>query len=566
MHHLICHSKHFLQVFCSLVFLLITSSVFAQTRINHLISHIHVQPDASFRITDTLMLSSSTQSTAAPLVRNFPIYQSTQNNLHQRLHYKILSVQQQQIPIQYQTKLINSDQTLQLTIPPQNMLHAPQTEMTITYQVSRVLVTNTQKQSFYYFPVSANSYSYPTDSVLLRISMPPSLAASSPLISVKHLSIDHASPIPVLQNEDFWAAIFASPLTSKTNLQLEMHYPLQTFPSPSFTAHLHNLQQDFPLALSTITAITIALIYLLSVYLLLRHKNQSAPLHNHPATPSINLSPASVSYLLTHQFTPHSFALQIMSLASKGCLTLDFRNKQFKLFAHAKKEANSAYQPLTQEESQLYDQLFANTSELSLNQKNLKIIKKSYKKQKKIIFQQHRFKHFYNPLTHLSVAAFWLIVSLINAYIFLPSPLTRTDQTSAMVLLAAFAFVTLSYFPPLLRIPTAAGQILLFQIYQFSNSLLVNNSNSSSRHIFSNYLPFVLATRRSVRFTRTCFPFVASSLTATSALSSSSPSLSPTIIVSPTWLHVSTFPKTSPQFFARHLHRQLTLALNAIIN
>jgi Predicted membrane protein (DUF2207) len=241
----------------------------------------------------------------------------------------------------------------------------------------------------------------------------------------------------------------------------------------------------------------IVLIYYGFTYLAIRRKSQAGviiPLFE----PPLGFSPGRIRFIAQMGYDSVAFAAEIVELAVKGLLTIDYEKKFFNSSYILKKQQtieNSTIQNLNKEQKAIFDTLLSSRISLELGTKNNTIIQDAVTQQKTILESELSYNYLDFNSEKLGVGL------LISGCALVPILPFLRFSGGELFCLALLGCINLIFFY-LSKTYTTAGRKIMDQIQGFKMFLetteiermkVVGTPPTKTPELYEKYLPYAIA-------------------------------------------------------------------------
>ena len=327
------------------------------------ISDIAVNTDASIDVTEKITVYANQETIKHGIVRWLPNFYIDSKGVKQRLTYRVSNVLMDQVKSPYHIK--KTPDQFGIYIGAENKLLAQGTYIyTIRYHVNNA-VNFLKDQDEIYWNVTGNHWTFPIVSTTAEVWTP----GGAKVLKYAGFTGELGS-----KDKDFSIGLPASneivfhikkPLKPTEGLTIAVAWPKGYIHKPSAVKRL-----ETQLLSHTADSISLGIIicllsyYLIAWYCCKTHRNTILPLFE----PPLNLPPAAIRFISKMQYDTKTFTAAIISMATKGYLTIQQHNNQFTLFK------NNSSISLSDDETILAARLFKNKSSMLLDAANARDI------------------------------------------------------------------------------------------------------------------------------------------------------------------------------------------------
>lgn len=379
-------------------------------------SIIAVNVDASIDITETISVYANREKIIHGIVRRLPIESIDSNGITHITRYQIRKVLLNGQPTEYHIK--NRASQLAIYIGSSDVVLKPDIyDYTISYHVNNAINFFSHFDELYW-NITGNEWEFPILKVQADINLPEgtNLLSYAAYTGAKG---DKGTDFTALQSAaHLLSFITTRALQSGEGLTVAISWPKGIIQAPTF---LSRLTDDFTKSQVILMEITL-LIVGYSLFVWYRYgrdprKGTIVPLFEPPN----NLSPAAIRYITRMGFDMKTFTVAIISMATKGWLSIEDKEGDYTL-VRTKKENEQ----LAAEEKAIDSTLFSAAAKLTLDNSNQSLITQAMEAATDSLKKNYEDSYFINNLKYLFPAWLLTLLALVVAIFSADDPSSAT--------------------------------------------------------------------------------------------------------------------------------------------
>jgi uncharacterized membrane protein YgcG len=463
----------------------------ADERILSFHSDIRVFPDGMLEVTETIEVRAEGQQIRRGIFRDFPVEYEDRLGNNYRITLEPLGVLRNGAPEAFHS--VRSGQDVRTYFGSKNRFldHGVHT-YTFRYRVNRMLGFFEEHDELYW-NVTGNRWAFPIDKASATVRLEFDAPRDKLLVDgytgrYGSKAQDYGRYLDDAGNLQFSAN---SPLPPAHGLTIVVGWPKGFVVEPTAVDRIGWLLKDN----RNLLAAVIGLILLLAYYIPVWRKHGRDPEEGVIVTryePPTGFSPASLRYIRQMYYDDKVMTAALVNLAVKGYLTIENDDDTHSLHKNSKVDATGAMAP---GEKELYEALFAEGDDVTLENANHKILGEARSAHKSSLQQDYKQQYFRTNG--------WLNVPAVAIAIIATSLAITTGRGPTLPVIATtvVSFLTMIFFAVIMKRPTLRGRKLLDEMMGFSDYLEVaekdelnlRNPPEKTPALFEALLPFALA-------------------------------------------------------------------------
>ena len=330
-------------------------------------SQITVNPDASMRVKETIVVQSAGQDIRHGIYRDFPTRYKDRAGNSYIVGFEIVSVLRDGSAEAYHTEGLSNGVRVYLGSS-SSQLEAGRHTYEFNYRTRRQLGFFDDHDELYW-NVTGNGWKFPINLTTATVVLPaPARNAVTELTGYTGYQGEKRSDFAAGRDEAGNPVFQAWNLGPQQGLTIVVRWPRGFFQPPSRQQRLAWFLQDNRGAIAGLAGLAVILAYYLAVWSMVGRDpapGTLVPLYEPPD----DLSAAAMRYLERMGFDDKVFTASILGLASKGCLSIE-RDESGNYHLARKPEKGAARMKLSADEKTLADVLFESGDTLDLEQAN----------------------------------------------------------------------------------------------------------------------------------------------------------------------------------------------------
>jgi uncharacterized membrane protein YgcG len=493
----------------ALTLLLSVATARADERILDWQSDIHVRPDSTLEVIETLRVQAEGQQIRRGLLRDFPTRYVDRLGRRVVTGFEVISVRRDGSTEPHALEKLSNGVRIRIG-DPEEYLSPGEYTYTITYRTDRQLGFFADHDELYW-NVTGNGWDFPIDTVRAQVFLPGNIDAAS-------IAVEAYTGPQGAQGRDWEAdsgpslATFRSTrgLGPREGLTIVASWPKGHVVPPGLDQRAGYLVRDAWPAGLALGGLVLLLGYYLWVWRRVGRdppKQVIVPRYEPPA----GLSPAAMRFLKRMAYDDRCFAAAVLSLAVKGALRIEQEsvglfNRSRKFTLHRVDAPADA--ALAEDERVLRDRLFAAASSVELDNANHVLLsgaKLEHLRSLKARYMPSAFRA--NGLWHAVGIALSLLIGVFGVLLpalrggFGPSWWFMTTPGRVALAAVVVALVANVVFGRLLKAPTVAGRATMDHVEGFrmyldvaeGDELKLIDAPPLTVRLYERYLPAALA-------------------------------------------------------------------------
>ena len=461
----------------------------ADERILDYQSDILIRADGDLVVTETIQVRAEGEKIRRGIFRDFPTDYKDRRGNHYRVELKILDVKRNGTPEPFHTEKRANGVRIYIGSK-SSLLDQGVHTYQLRYQTSRQLGFFESFDELYW-NVTGNGWVFPIDRAGARVELPETVNDWDLLTSVytgpQGAKDQNAKSDKV--NERTVVFETTKGLQPYEGMTVAVSWPKGIVHEPTASERIVWFLKDNAAALVLLIGLLAALAWYLwawNRYGRDPEKGVIIPLFKPPT----GLTPAGCSYILNMSFDKQTFAAAVVSLGVKGYLEIIEEDDKFIL----RRKTYTGPDKASKGERSVLESLFANTTEIELDQTNYRDFTNARNELKKTLKSEHEGRVFIlNTMFALPGILLTIVAAVIAATLRGGPPVWIAFAVLAVALHLVFIY--------LLRAPTPAGRKIMDQIEGFKMYLDTGEQDRLDRmqspqltpEVFEAFLPFAFA-------------------------------------------------------------------------
>ncbi len=475
-----------------LLLVLLPVCVLADERILAFHSDIRVFPDGMVEVTETIRVRAEGKQIRRGIYRDFPIDYEDRLGNDYRIAFEPLSVLRNDRVEAFHTRKSGRDIRTYFGRSDAFIPHGEHT-YTFRYRVNRMLGFFDEHDELYW-NVTGNRWAFPIDTASATVYLEFDEPAEAVLVD-GYTGRYGSTAQDYSRHQDGSGALHFranKPLPAAHGLTIVVGWPKGHVAEPTAMQRAWWVIKDNRNLCVAVVGFMLLLLYYIPVWR--RHgKDPEEGVIVTRYDPPDGFSPASLRYIRQMYYDDKVMTAAIVNLAVKGFLTIEKDDDDTHVLR--KDDVRNAHSMLAPGELELFQALFRDANEVTLKDKNHKILgaaKTAHRESLKADYKKNYFVT--NGLYNLPAMAIVLLTTVVA--------LNTGDGPEPLVIATiALSFATMVFFAIIMRRPTLRGRKLLDEMLGFKDFLEIaekdelnlRNPPAKTPELFEMMLPFALA-------------------------------------------------------------------------